>query len=193
MIDMTRPANIIWTKFSHYYKVCDTSAMRGGTYGFVFNETKPMHYQQPCEFEECVYIGESSGCYYDMQGGSRGKLRSLIHKRMTYHHKPLTTGVGGGSSHKIITEKYGFGETVLDGTLTGKPLWLGILVPREDIPENAIKPWVQMHEREQIFHYTMRYGNSPLGNMDCDSRKQKDSASSIHMSKMGSLEDFWVE
>lgn len=188
MIDITTPAQILWVKFSDYYKVCDVSARKGATYGFVFSEIKPRPYQQPCEFEECVYIGESSGYYMDAQGGGRSKLRSHVHKRMTHHHKPLTTGVGGDSSHNSIIEHYGFGDNVVDGTVTGKPLWLGLLIPRDDIPSYAIKSWVQRQERDQIFHYIMKFGRSPLGNKDCDTARNPDSWSTKALEKMGTLD-----
>lgn len=190
MNNFINPVQIIWTKFKNYYKVCDTSALRGATYGFVFSETKPKSYQQPCEFEECVYIGQSAGMYMDSQGGGRRKLRSHIHKRMTHHHKPLTTGEGRESSHITIIEKYGYGDNVIDGTITGKPLWLGLLIPRDDMPDIAVKPWAQMHEREQIFKYLMKYGRTPLGNKDCDSTRDPNSWSTKSLQNMGTLDNF---
>lgn len=190
MINMRTPSKIIWVRYSDYYKVCDQQALRGGCYSLVFTEMKPESYQYPCEFEESVYFGESAGYYLDPQGSGRLKIRSHIHKRMTDHHKPLTTGKGGESNMKNIIGKYGYGEHILDGTLTGIPLWLCILVPREDLPESMVKAWVQFHERDQILSYMLTFNRSPLGNNDCDSHKDPDSWSTKTLQKMGSLESF---
>ena len=186
MIDVSTPQEIFWTKFSDYWKHCDKKAPKGACYGFVFSETKPKFYQQPSEFEECVYIGESAGWYYD--GGK--KFRSHVHKRMTNHHKPLTTGLKTCSSHDAIIEKYGFGDNILDGNITGLPLWLGLIIPREDLPDNSVKSWVQMHERQQIFNYIMKHGVSPLGNRDCDTNRDEDSKSTKRINNFTTLEEF---
>lgn len=190
MIEFTYPAQVIWRKFTDYYKICDISAPNGAAYGLVFSEERPKSYQLPCEFEECVYIGESSGLYIDKQGG-KGKLRSHVHKRMTKHNNPLINGVvkkKDQSGYKDIIEHYGFGTTVVDGIVTGKPLWLGLLIPRKDLPDYAFKAWVQNQEREQIFYYIMKFGRSPLGNKDCDKRPNPNSWSTKALKKMGTLD-----
>ena len=190
MFKSKEPAQVIWTRFSDYYKVCDTSAMRGGTYAFVFNKTKPNPWEMPCEFERCVYIGESAGNYVDRQNPGKNKDRSHIHKRMTRHHKPLTTGEGGDTSHQKIIEEYGYGDAVINGTLTGVPLWLCLLIPRLDVDDYAVKAWVQYQERLQIYEYICTFGRSPLGNMDCDTSKNPNSHSSKTLANRTSLDEF---
>ena len=192
MIKSKEPAQVIWTKFSDYFKVCDTSAMRGGTYAFVFNDKKPKPWELPCEFEQCVYVGESAGSYVDRQRPGRYKDRSHMHKRMTQHHKPLTTGEGGDTSHQMIIREYGYGDDMVNGILTGTPLWLCLLIPRPDVPDRAVKAWAQYQERLQIYEYICSFGRSPLGNMDCDAGKSKNpnSYSSITLAKRTSLTEF---
>ena len=170
-----------WDYFTNYYKHCDTVAMRGACYAFVFNETKPINFQQPHEFEQCVYVGESAGNYYDLQNGHKGKVRSHVHKRMTNHHKPLTTGQKAESSHQAIIETYGYGDHVLNGTFTGLPMWLCLLIPRPDLPDSMVKQWAKLQERTQLFNYELSWGHCTLGNMDTGSRKDNDSYSTYRM------------
>ena len=82
-----------WIRFVEYHKLADLIGMRGAVYGFVWNDMKPSSTECPSDLDGCVYIGESGGYYYDKQNGCGGKVRTHLHKRMTQHHKPLTTGV----------------------------------------------------------------------------------------------------
>ena len=173
--------SIHWDYFTNYYNNCDTLAMRGACYAFVFNKTKPTNFQHPHEFEQCVYVGESAGNYYDLQNGYKGKVRSHVHKRMTNHHKPLTTGEGGESSHRAIIEIYGHGDHVLNGTFTDLPMWLCLMLPRPDLPDEMVKSWAKYQERRQLLDYEIKWGHCTLGNMDTGSRKDNDSYSSYRM------------
>jgi|TARA_B110000908_G_C10267733_1_gene466222 hypothetical protein len=165
------PTSVFWCKFKDYSVHCDALTVQSGaTYGFVFNENKPKSYQYPSEFEECVYIGESAGWYIDVQGGSRRKDRSYVHKRMTSHNKTLMNGnTPKNQTHSAIIDSYGYGEDVLNGTLTNKPMWLGLMLPRPDLPKELVKMWVQYHERAQMLDYAMRWGKSPISNKDTES------------------------
>ena len=180
-MNMIEPYKIHWDDFTKYYKHCDGLATTGACYAFVFNETKPTHFQEPSEFEQCVYIGESGGNYYDKQNGHKGKLRSHVHKRMTSHHKPFTTGEFSESSHKAIIETYGYGDHMLDGTFTNLPMWLCLMIPRPDLPEKMVKQWSKLQERMQLFRYELRFGHCTLGNMDTGSKKDEESYSSYRM------------
>jgi len=183
---------IKWDYFRNYHKFCDAFEMSGACYGLVFNETCPKDYQRPYEFKECVYIGESAGCYIDKQNGTKTKQRSYVHKRMTNHIKPLMEGVGGTTSHQEIIKKYSYGHDVLMGTITGKPLWLGLLIPRPDLPEEFVKQWCLMQEGNELFDYACKWGKSPLGNLNADKRKNEDSWSSQRMRELPTLEEFVV-
>ena len=193
-MNMIEPYKIHWDYFTKYYKHCDTLAMTGACYAFVFNEDKPTHFQEPCEFEQCVYVGESGGNYYDKQNGHKGKVRSHVHKRMSSHHKPFTTGKSCESSHKSIIETYGYGDHVLNGTFTGLPMWLCLMVPRPDLQETMVKQWAKLQERMQLFKYEEKWGHCTLGNMDTGSRKDQDSYSSYRMSALNetNLTNFFV-
>lgn len=175
------PLKCYWMLFTDYYKHCDNLAANGATYGFVFNEVMPEEYQYPCEFEQCVYIGKSSGNYYDKQGGHKGKVRSHVHKRMTQHHGPLTKGIGGNTSHQKIVDFYGYGKDVLNGTYTGLPMWLGLSVPRPDISLDRISRWCLVTEQLQLWNYRDKFGKETLGNSDVSSRVDEDSYSNQRM------------
>lgn len=184
------PYGIKWCYFDKYYKYCDQYAFKGACYAFVFSETMPKDYEYPHEFEECVYIGQSSGYYKDKQAGHKGKMRSLIHKRMTSHHKPLMHNEGCQTHHKMIVQKYGYGRDVLMGTITNKPLWLGLIIPPPSINDNHIRAWTMYQEAKEILDYTMTWNKTPLGNMDRDTNKDPNSYSSIEMANMVTLEEF---
>ena len=179
---MTEDLKIIhWCKFTEYHKVCDKLGMNGACYSLVFNEEKPSKYQRPSEFENCVYIGESAGYYIDKQSGMKTKRRSHLHKRMTHHIGPLINGKGEAStSHKMIIETWGQGKSVFDGTLTGCPCWLGLMIPRDDMVDpEACKAWCQYVERQELYHYIQRWGSHPIGNLDAKSERNPESFSTI--------------
>jgi|TARA_R110000796_G_C14338495_1_gene410036 hypothetical protein len=183
-IDKIEPYIIYWDYFTNYPKNCDNIAMRGATYALVFNKTKPDKFKLPCEYEQCVYIGKSAGYYYDKQNGYKGKVRSHVHKRMTNHHKPLITGEGGDSSHKAIIEEYGYGEAAINGIVTGLPLWLCLLIPRPDVPDETISRWTLTQEQIQLYQYEINFGHCTLGNMDTKENKDPESYSSYRMSDL---------
>ncbi len=192
------PYKCMWMKFTDYYRYCDNIAFHGATYGFVFNETIPKDFQFPCEFEGCVYIGKSAGYYYDKQNGRKGKVRSHVHKRMTSHHKPLTTGIGGETSHSKIIEVYGYGDHVLDGTFTNLPMWLGLILPQPDFQkedEQLMNRWTLHIEQMQLLQYRINFGKETLGNGDADTRKDMDSYSTHRMNsiKQQDLTQFFGE
>ena len=181
-----------WIRFSEYHKLADLVGMRGAVYGFVWNEIKPSNAQSPSDFEGCVYIGESGGFYYDKQNGQKGKIRSHLHKRMTNHHKPLTTGESNERKYELFKERYGYGDDVLNGTLTGIPLWVGFIVPPKEDPDYCLKSWLIATEHHEIYQYQRRWGVSPLMNMQVDGRgKDPESYSSQAMLNYNSLEKYF--
>jgi hypothetical protein len=193
-INKIEPYIVHWDYFTNYHKHCDNIAMRGGTYAFVFNETKPDKFELPCEFEQCVYIGKSAGYYYDAQNGHKGKVRSHIHKRMTKHHKPLIEGVGCETSHSAIIKEYGYGVDVMNGNGTGLPMWLCLLIPRPDVPDETVSRWAYTQEQIQLYQYEMNFGHCTLGNMDTKENKDPTSYSTYRMNaiKETSLERFTI-
>lgn len=166
-------AKIHWCYFTDYHKYCDSLTMNtGACYGLVFNETKPQIYEHPSDFSGCVYIGKSTGCYYDKQSGSKAKKRSYVHKRMTTHIGALVNNRKKDTSHEKIIEHYGEGEDVINGTLTGKPCWLGLIIPRPDFEtNNQYIAWAHMAERSEIYSYTRNFNKPPIGNLDSVSRE----------------------
>ena len=181
------PYKCEWMKFTDYHKHCDRLAFHGAVYGFVFNDVKPKSYQYPCEFEGCVYIGKSAGYYYDKHNGCKGKERSFVHKRMTNHHKPLTTGIGAKTSHSKIIEVYGYGDHVLDGTYTNLPMWLGLVLPQPDFDqedEQLMNRWAYTIEQMQLLQYRIEFGKETLGNNDATTRKDTASYSTHRMNSI---------
>ena len=184
------PYECFWMKFTDYYKYCDNIGWYGATYGFVFAPNKPQKYEYPCEHEGCVYIGKSSGNYYDKQAGHKGKGRSHVHKRMTHHLKPLMNeNVSGDTCHKLITEVYGCGKDVLDGTLTNLPMWLGLILPQPDFPKEnkqLMSRWCLLQEQDQLMEYQLKFRKETLANSDANTNKDLTSYSSY---MMGILEE----
>jgi len=181
--------HIHWIRFTEYHKLADQIGMRGAVYGFVWNETMPKSTDSPSDFEGCVYIGESGGFYYDKQNGYKGKLRTHLHKRMTSHHKPLTTGVCKEKKYELFVEKYGYGDNVLNGTFTNIPLWVGFVCPPKEDPDECLKSWLISREHYEIYQYQRKFGKSPLMNMQVDGKgKDPNSYSSQVMLNYGSLE-----
>ena len=185
---------IHWTRFTDYHKIADKIGMRGAVYGFVFNNKMPSPCDCPSDFEGCVYIGESGGpraFYYDKQNGHKGKVRTHLHKRMTAHHKPLTTGECSEKKYELFKEKYGFGDDVLNGTLTDTPLWVGFITPPKEDPDHCLKSWLISREHYEIYQYQRKFGRSPLMNMQVDGKgKDTNSYSSEIMQNYGALDAF---
>lgn len=185
--------HVYWIRFSEYHKLADKIGMRGAVYGFVWNELMPKPSDYPSDFENCVYIGESGGFYYDKQNVSKGKLRSHLHKRMTNHHKPLTSGTFTEKKYKLFIEKYGYGDDVLNGTLTGIPLWVGFICPPKEDPDYCLKSWLISREHYEIYQYQRKFGKSPMMNMQVDGKgKNPDSYSSEIMLNYGSLDKHFI-
>lgn len=177
-----QPHIIHWDYFSKYHINCDNVGWRGATYALVFNKEKPLPYQQPYEFEQCVYIGKSADQYYDQQSKHRGTVRGNLHKRMTKHHGALVSGKTGNiSSYKSIIEVYGFGKEVVDGTLTGLPMWLCLMIPRPDLDSESVDRWTQLQEQLQLFLYQQKFNRTTLGNMDTKPKRDQNSYSNYRM------------
>lgn len=182
-----------WIRFTEYYKLADIVGMRGAVYGFVWNETMPKPSDCPSDFEECVYVGQSGGFYYDKQSGHKGKVRSHLHKRMTCHHKPFTTGICSEKGHMLFVEKYGYGDDVLNGTLTGIPLWVGFICPSKEEPDHRLKSWLLYGESSEIYEYERKFGKSPLMNLEVDGQgRDPNSYSSEILQNYGALEAHFV-
>ena len=179
---------IHWCLFTEYHKYCDQLTMNtGACYSFVFHETKPESYQRPSDFQDCCYIGKSSGHYVDKQSGMKTKLRSHVHKRMTTHLGALVNESKQETSHQRIIEKYGQGTDVFNGTLTGKPCWLGLILPRPDLNEKDYGPWCQMAERHELYLYQRNFGCEPVGNLDNGTNKNPESFSSQYIDNLNAL------
>ena len=112
----------------------------------------------------------------------------LLYKRMTHHHKPLMTGDKNHSTgFTNIIEKYGYGKHVLDGTFTGIPLWLCMLIPRPDFPKERIERWAFAIEQDQLLKYELMWDKTTLGNMDTE--EQRVDADSFSQTRMKELNE----
>ena len=187
------PGIIHWDYFTNYHKNCNIIGKPGGVYGLVFNETTPESYEYPCEFEGCVYVGKATGkkgvsSYPDRKGPLKTMNASYLYKRMTHHHKPLMTGDRSHSTgFTNIIEQYGYGKHVLDGTFTGIPLWLCMLIPRPDFPKERIERWAFMIEQDQLLKYELMWDKTTLGNMDTE--EQRVDADSFSQTRMKELNE----
>tara|TARA_Y100001936_G_C15645806_1_gene443870 strand:- start:250 stop:588 length:339 start_codon:yes stop_codon:yes gene_type:complete len=110
---------------------------------------------------------------------------------MTAHHRPLTTGECSEKKYELFKEKYGFGDDVLNGTLTGMPLWVGFITPPKEDPDHCLKSWLIFREHYEIYQYQRKFGRSPLMNMQVDGKgKDPNSYSSEIMQNYGALDAF---
>jgi hypothetical protein len=172
---MIDPYKIFWCRFTDYYKHCDNMALRGATYHFVWNNKQPENYEHPSEFEGCVYVGLSADSYVE-RNGARFKPRGHLHKRMTSHHKPLTTGIlpkGEEEKYKLFIDSYGYGDDVLNGVNREIVLWLCLLIPAPNVPDELIRTWVFNQESQSILKYAMKWGYTPLMNIDRKSNNHR--------------------
>ena len=184
------PHIIHWDYYTNYHKNCNTIGLPGGVYGLVFSETMPKPGQYPSEFETCVYIGKSTGSgedghYIDRKTSLNSMVTSYMYKRMTHHHKPLMTGDKTYSKgFTQIIEEYGYGRDVLNGTFTGLPLWLCMLIPPPDLDKERIERWAYVTEQMQLYSFEMMWDKTTLGNMDTQPHKDPNSFS------YGRMKDF---
>jgi len=178
------PQFIHWDYWSNYYKNCDKLGKRGAVYAMTFAEKRPENYELPSQFEHTVYEGMSRGYYIDSQGRKSDKLRSYVHKRHTAHHKSLSEGIPQSRGFELIKQKYGWGDDMINGTLTGEPLWLCLMIPSPNIPDKQVARWCAMYEQMELYRYNMNFGRDPLGNMDCEPRKDANSYSSIRLNEL---------
>jgi hypothetical protein len=178
-MDLT-PWKTEWMRFTDYYTKCDIFGMLGAVYGMVWTEFKPEPYEMPHTFSGCVYVGESGGNYYDKQGPVKGKFRSHLHKRMTAHHKPLTTGIVPDDDRKysLFIDQFGHGDDVLNGKIYKESLWLGLTLPRPNLPERALKAWLKHEEHRQITHHIVQFDRCPLMNIEVKGKGRQESSHS---------------
>jgi len=178
---------IYWIRLSEHYKISNNIGLNhgGAIYGFVFNETQPSENSLPSDFEECVYVGKSGkGFYYDRKNGvnKKPKKASYLNKRLI-HHRDRFNGTATISSeekkkYSLFEQRYGFGLDVMNGTLTGIPLWVGLIPVPLNLPETFHENWLLRYERFELFKYKKKFGKSPLLNLDEDAiRKVSDSFS----------------
>ena len=176
---------VYWIRLSEHYKISNTIGLNhgGSVYGFVFHETQPSEDNLPSDFEECVYVGKSGkGFYHDQKNGpnKNPKRTSFLNKRLI-HHRDRFNGTATVSSdekkkYSLYEEKYGLGLDVMNGTLTGIPLWVGLIPIPLNLPETFHENWLLRYERFELFKYKSKFNRSPLLNLDEDSNKKVSSS-----------------
>lgn len=177
-----------WIKLSEHFKISNNIGINhgGAIYGFVFNETQPSETSVPSDFEECIYIGKSGKrFYFDRKNGLNKppKLCSYLYKRLIHHRDRFNGSASVSLDEKtkygLYEQRYGLGIDVMNGTLTGIPLWVGLIPVPLQVEENFHENWLLRYERLEIFKYRKKFGKSPLMNLDEDhSNKQSESFSS---------------
>ena len=186
--------HVYWTYFTKYHELADAVGMRGAVYGWVVNETMPKSTDCPSDFEECLYIGQSGGAdgyYFDVQNGIKGKLRTDLHKRMTAHHKPLTTGKTTERKYLNIIETYGCGEDVLNGTHTGRPFWVGFICPPKEDPNLCVKSWLISREHYELYQYQRKFDKTPMSNLQVSPKERNPNTKSAEsLGTFNALEAF---
>ena len=61
----------------------------------------------------------------------------------------------------------------MNGTLTGVPLWVGLIPVPFQVEKNFHENWLLRYERFELFRYRKNYGKSPLMNLDEDSSNKQ--------------------
>ena len=75
----------------------------------------------------------------------------------------------------------------MDGTFTGTPLWLCMLIPRPDFPKERIERWAFAIEQDQLLKYELMWDKTTLGNMDTE--EQRVDADSFSQTRMKELNE----
>tara|TARA_B100000035_G_C20911074_1_gene513996 strand:- start:282 stop:926 length:645 start_codon:yes stop_codon:yes gene_type:complete len=183
---------VYWIRMSKHYEITNPIGHNhgGAVYGHVFSELQPSEEQLPSDFSECIYIGKSGrGSYPDRKGGPNKNptITSYLYKR-TIHHRDRYAGTATVSSDEkrkygLYEDKYGLGLDVMNGTDTGKPLWIGLIPIPLGMPDSKKENWLLTYERLELLKYRISFGESPLLNLDEDcSRKDLTSFSSTFSS-----------
>jgi hypothetical protein len=183
---------VYWIRMSQHCEITNTIGLKfgGAVYGHVLSETRPSENDLPSDFEECVYIGKSGKGYYpDRKNGpnKNPKECSFLYKRQIDHRKGYV-GTDKLTEHQLkkyglFWEKYGKGIDVINGTHTGKPLWLGLIPIPIDMPNSLKENWLLRYERLELMRYRKTFGSAPLMNLDEDcSNKDVNSFSSNYKS-----------
>lgn len=178
-----------WIRLIEHYKISNSIGLThgGAVYGFVFNETQPKDNQLFSEFEELVYVGESGGIgfYYDKKNGEKKLPRktSLLNKRIIHHRDRFNgtakVSLGETEKYQLFEDKYGLGFDVLNGTFTGKPLWVGFIPIPINLPELFSENWLRTYERLELKRYKTKFNKKTLMNLDEDyDNTNEESASS---------------
>ncbi len=166
-----------WEKMSQHYKITRPIGINhgGAVYGHVFSETKPSEENLPSDFLECIYIGKSKGWYWDRKKGpNKNPIKTSYLNKRTIHHRDRYAGTAKVSSEEeykygLYEDKYGLGLDVMNGTYTGKPLWIGLIPSPSDISDPQKENWLLRYERFELFKYRKFFRESPLLNLDEDS------------------------
>ena len=170
-------SKVHWERISEHYKITNPIGINhgGAVYGHVFSETKPSEENLPSDFFECIYIGKSKGWYWDRKKGPNKNptKKSYLNKR-TIHHRDRYAGTATVSSNEkrkygLYEDKYGLGLDVMNGTYTGKPLWIGLIPVPLYISNPEKENWLLKYERLELFRYRKIFGKSTLMNLDEDS------------------------
>ena len=188
MLDYYR---VHWVKFREYPKL-NKLKIRGGAYGLVFNDTQPKDYELPWEFEECIYIGKSYGNYIDKKSNTNSKYSNYVYKRMTNHNTNLMNKKSNSDGWQEVFRQYGYGETMVNGTMTGRPLWIGVVLPRPDMPELYMPAWALMMEKSGIYGFLNKFGYTQYANMETEVKRKEGSFSSEKL-KQNTLEEVCYE
>ena len=168
---------VYWIRMSEHFKISNDIGMRhgGAVYGFVFNETQPGETNLPSDFKECIYIGKSGKqFYFDRKNGPNKlpKICSYLYKRLIHHRDRFngtaTLSLNESKKYNLYKQKYGFGIDVMNGTLTGVPLWVGLIPVPLQVKENFHENWLLRYERLELFRYRKQFDENPLMNLDED-------------------------
>jgi hypothetical protein len=164
----------LWIKFDDYHKYFQH--LKATVYAFAFCEDQPKNNVWPHQVQSVFYMGESATTepVFDRKNKSKpdkGKLEYAPFKRFKQHMSNMLQANKLQSTWtKLFLKHFGYGRELIKGTLTGKPLYVCVLICPDDV--KYPKSWVKRVEQELIDEYLNAFDCVPLLNT-----KEKNGAS----------------
>lgn len=197
---------IIWVKLTDH-NVC-TKHIMSATYIHVFSDKRPDYtaYIDPVNISNLVYVGQSSGSFWDNKSNGRASKEVCLSKRQDehrtgYRRKSLVLTSKGQKQkrnrYSVIGDHYQmYGQTLLEH------IWLGLILTPSHVPEFAQKAWTKKIEDSIILDCMLAWNTPVLGNLEHNQKVERENPSKIgliyreielgELDRMNNLEEFFT-
>ena len=197
---------IIWVKLTNH-NVC-TKHILSATYLHVFSYVKPDYpgYIDPVNISDVVYVGQSSGIYWDNKSNGLASKEVCLSKRQDKHRtgyrneSMVLTNKGQKpkrNRYSVIGDHYQmYGQTLLEH------IWLGIIMTPSNVPEFAKKAWTKRTEDDIILDCMLAWNTPVLGNLEHNQKVERENPGKIgliykekelgELDRMNNLEEFFT-